>query len=62
MQNQLLCCKHCSMLLTAPPEREYGEWVLPCFECGARNILSVTFSEWLELPCLVITGLRYAKQ
>jgi hypothetical protein len=60
MQNQLLCCKHCGTLLTAPPEREYGEWVLPCFECGARNILVITLTERLAAPCLEIAGLRWA--
>jgi hypothetical protein len=56
MQNQLLCCKHCGTLLTAPPEHEYGEWVLPCFECGARNILSVTFLHQWPAPGWEIAG------
>jgi hypothetical protein len=59
MQNQLLCCKHCGAPLIAPPEREYGEWVLPCFECNARNILAFTFSSQLPVPAWEIAGLRW---
>jgi hypothetical protein len=57
MSTQLCFCLHCGSLLTEPPEREHGEWLLPCFDCGARNIIAVSVSETQESPRIEIVGL-----
>jgi len=28
--------------LTAAPERDHSEWIIPCFACGAENIIQPT--------------------
>jgi len=59
MTTKLLFCQRCGSLLVNPPERDRGEWVVPCFECGARNIIAVTIVGWPAAPSLEIVGLRW---
>lgn len=32
-------CHHCGAVLTAEPEPLEGEWAIPCWFCGARNVV-----------------------
>ena len=34
-------CKNCGALLTGDLERLDGEWALPCWNCGAQNLVAV---------------------
>ncbi len=43
--------------LTAPAEPEAGEWILRCFECGAKNIIEI-FRRHRRQPVLAIAGWR----
>ena len=42
-------CRRCGEVLTAPLERRDGDWVLPCWICGVKNIVQ---------PLLEIVGWR----
>ena len=35
-----LHCKNCKAKLTEALWRDQGEYFVPCFQCGARNIVS----------------------
>lgn len=50
-------CKNCQRPLTAPAEREAGQWIVRCFECGAKNIIAVV-TRRRRLPALSIAGWR----
>ena len=50
-------CKNCQRLLTAPAEPEVGQWIVRCFECGAKNIIAVT-PKRQQMPVLAIAGWR----
>jgi hypothetical protein len=47
----MLKCQHCGALLTVPPERDRGEWIIRCFACGMVNLIQ---------PTLEIIGYRAA--
>ncbi len=36
-------CAHCGRPLTADPERDAGDWIIPCLLCGARNVIIPIF-------------------
>jgi hypothetical protein len=38
----MLKCQHCGAQLTAPPERDRGEWIIRCFACGVTSIIQPT--------------------
>ena len=50
-------CKNCYARLTAPAEPDAGQWIMRCFECGAKNILVVA-PRRRRLPVLSIAGWR----
>jgi len=35
----LLCCAHCQAALSECPEKEFEDWIVRCFECGASNVI-----------------------
>jgi hypothetical protein len=37
----LLHCAHCQVELSECPEKEFGDWIVRCFECGAKNLIDV---------------------
>ena len=47
----MLKCKHCDARLSAAPEKDHNDWVIPCFACGVENIITQT---------LEITGYKEA--
>src|SRR5438270_2542283 len=36
-------CLRCGEELSRGPEKDCGDWFLPCLSCGARNILAPLF-------------------
>jgi translation initiation factor 2 beta subunit (eIF-2beta)/eIF-5 len=58
MPQQIIVCKRCGSLLTEPAERDHSEWILPCFRCGAKNILAVVMVGSATGPLLEIAGVR----
>jgi hypothetical protein len=52
-------CDCCGSLLVNPPECDHGEWVVPCFECGARNIIAAAITGRPAAPSLEIVGLKW---
>jgi hypothetical protein len=41
-------CSHCTAPLFSNPEIELGEWVVRCFICNAKNIVSLEVIGWRE--------------
>lgn len=37
----LLRCAHCQADLSECPEPEFEDWIVRCFECGAKNLIDV---------------------
>ena len=50
-------CKNCTRPLTAPAEPEAGQWIVRCFECGAKNIIALV-PRRRRLPAVAIAGWR----
>jgi uncharacterized Zn finger protein len=64
MTTPLLRCAHCgvaSPYTLQTVERDRGEWLLRCLECGAENILALSLSAKIELPVFEIVGWRDSK-
>ena len=50
-------CKNCKQPLPGPAEPEAGQWIVRCFECGAKNIIAVV-ARRRRTPVLSIAGWR----
>jgi len=37
----LLRCAYCQAVLTECPEFEYEDWIVRCFGCGVKNLLTI---------------------
>jgi hypothetical protein len=35
----VMICLRCHAELVPDPELEGGDWILPCLECGAKNLI-----------------------
>jgi len=35
-----LTCKHCGAKLASAPEHAEGDWFIPCFSCGVKNVIA----------------------
>jgi len=35
-----LLCKHCGARLSSAPDRAEGDWYIPCFRCGVKNVIA----------------------
>jgi len=35
-----LSCKHCGARLSSAPEHAEGDWFIPCFTCGVKNLIA----------------------
>lgn len=38
-QTDVMICKHCGAELIVVPESDEGDWVINCFDCGAKNLI-----------------------
>lgn len=41
----LLRCAHCQADLSECPEKEFGDWIVRCLECGAKNIIEIVIAD-----------------
>ncbi len=55
-------CAHCHHVFIVSSqtgiERDTGDWILPCPECGAKNVLAAVVVDHVVLPVLQIVGWR----
>lgn len=59
----LLRCAHCRVSVfynLEAAERDRGDWVLRCSECGAENVLTLRLPAEAEVPVFEIVGWRDA--
>jgi len=50
----LLRCAHCRGKLSECPEKEFGDWIVRCLECGAKNLIDVVFVHQLAADIEVV--------
>lgn len=54
----LLYCAHCQAALTECPEMEYEDWIVRCFECGAKNMIDSRIVNAGSKIALAVVGWR----
>lgn len=37
----LLHCAHCQADLYECPDKEFGDWIVRCLDCGAKNVIEI---------------------
>lgn len=56
----MFTCAHCHVttLTAVQPERDCGEWIIRCPQCGADNIITSVEIGGVAVPTLRVAGYR----
>ena len=52
-----ISCRRCHSPISRPiAEKDAGEWIVRCLDCGTANVLRVTAATKITLPIVEIVG------